>query len=210
VSTAPRETQQQYWNRLYQTKEYIYGTQPNEYLRAQGFRLRPGSKALAAGDGEGRNGVWLAEQGLNVVAVDLSSSAIEKASRLAGLKDVHLNLECCDLAEWEWPKAEFDVIAAIYLHLPAFQRKLVHARLASCLKRDGILILEAFHRRQAPAAGLKGRAASLFYTAEILRHDFRHLEILELLDGVVTLNEGFMHQGTAEIVRLVAQKRLEL
>jgi len=207
--TVPGDTHEEYWNKLYQTREYVYGTEPNEYLRGQAFRLRTGSKALAAGDGEGRNGVWLAEQGLNVVSVDLSSSAMEKASRLAARKNVHLNLECRDLSEWECQEAEFDVIAAIHLHLPELQRKLVHARLMRCLKCEGILILEAFHRRQAQAAGLKGQASDLFYTAEILRQDFTDLEVLELLEGVVTLNEGSMHQGTAEIVRFLARKRAE-
>jgi 2-polyprenyl-3-methyl-5-hydroxy-6-metoxy-1,4-benzoquinol methylase len=201
------EMQQEYWDKLYQTKDYVYGTEPNEYLHAQAFRLIPGSKALAAGDGEGRNGVWLAEQGLKVVSVDLSRSAIGKASRLAGCKNVRLELKCCDLSEWECPEPEFDVIAAIYLHLPEAQRKLVHARLGAWLKPDGILIIEAFHCRQAPAAGLNGQVAG-FYTPEIFRQDFRNMEILECLEGTVTLKEGPMHQGPAEIVRLLARKRL--
>src|SRR5215471_8714754 len=133
----PRETD---WDKLYATPAYVYGTRPNRYLEAQKFRFRPGMNALAVGDGEGRNGVWLATQGLNVVAIDLSAVAINKARRLAEARKVSIRFQCCDLRDWRWPLAEFDVVAAIYLQLPETERIIMHRNMAGCLKEGGLLV----------------------------------------------------------------------
>ena len=196
------------WDKLYATDRYVYGTNPNRYLQEHAFRLRPGMKALMIGDGEGRNGTWLASQGLNVVSLDLSPVGIEKARRLAHERKVSLTFECCNLLEWTWPLAEFDFVAAIYLQLCEAERRIVHGKVIQCLKENGLLMLEAFQHRHQACGPLARQAVATYYSAAILEHDFRDLEIIELLEQRVPICEGFMHQGNAEIVRLVAQKRL--
>jgi 2-polyprenyl-3-methyl-5-hydroxy-6-metoxy-1,4-benzoquinol methylase len=190
---------------IYQPSGYVYGTEPSSFLRQQAFRLIPGMEALVLGDGEGRNGVWLARQGLIVVSADLSKNAHRKAVRLARQHRVRVTFECCDFLERRWQPGQFDLVAAIYLHLPQLERRTLHRRMANWLKQGGWLLLEAFHLRQAARSG-QPEDAGLLYTEDIIRQDFHSLEIEELGVDVVTLNEGTMHQGVADVLRLVARR----
>ena len=199
------DLQRKYWDKLYQPDDYVYGTEPSSFLRQQAFRLAPGMEALLLGDGEARNGVWLARQGLNVVSADLSRNAHRKAVRLARRHGVRLTFECCNIFERRWRRGRFDLVAAIYLHFPHLERRKLHSRMADWLKEGGWLLLEAFHLRQAERSG-QLEDAGLFYSEDILRQDFHRLEIQELAVHVVTLNEGTMHQGGADVVRLVARR----
>jgi len=204
-----RRPRKEYWDRLYQTTEYVYGTEPNRYLLEQASLLHPGMKALAVGDGEGRNGVWLAEQGLMVVSAERSPWAIEKGKRLASLRNVELRFQYGDLLHWNWPRYEFDLVVALFFHLGKLERRKTHRSFVDCLKPGGLLILEAFRRsRLTPSTGEACQDDALF-TAPLLRRDFHDLEFLELLEGIVALNEGRMHQGSAGVVRLLARKPLQ-
>ena len=110
--------------------------------------FRPGMRALVPGDGEGRNGVWLAEQGLEVVTVDLSAAGVEKAKRLAAKRGVRIDAIQADLATWAWPVGEFDVVAAIFLHLPPDIRRPVHRNMLRALRPGGLLVIEAYRPEQ--------------------------------------------------------------
>src|SRR5579859_597258 len=103
------------WNARFAGDDYVFGTDPNAFLAAQLHRLRPRQRVLAVADGEGRNGVWLARQGLDVMTVDISPVATEKAKRLAARSDVTMVIECADLATWNWPHHCFDVVVAIFI-----------------------------------------------------------------------------------------------
>jgi len=104
------------WEKRYGAPGYLFGTAPNAFLAAQADRLRGRKTALSVADGEGRNGVWLAEQGLDVLAIDYSPTALAKAETLARERGVRLHTEVADLTRWHWPRAAFDVIAAIFAH----------------------------------------------------------------------------------------------
>jgi 2-polyprenyl-3-methyl-5-hydroxy-6-metoxy-1,4-benzoquinol methylase len=201
-----RQASLEYWNKLYAGKAYVYGTAPNEYLYRQKSLLHKGMKALAVGDGEGRNGVWLAAQGLSVVSADWSPSGVKKARRLAQQQNVAVTFACCDLLDWRWPAAEFDVVAAMYLHLLEPERKLVHHNISRSLKPGGLLILEAFHRRHATNSSGSLQTIALLYTVDLLRHDFAALQLLEIEEARVNLDEGPMHQGVTETIRVLGRK----
>ena len=200
-------TAKEYWEQLYAQDGYVYGTEPNQYLCTQAARLPPGAKVLAMGDGEGRNGVWLAAQGLNVVAIDFSQNGVAKSEMLARRMGVALTHLCCDLNSWQWPREEFALAAAIYLHLFAKERRFIHTKLSDCLRSGGLLVLEAFHRRHAGNMGLQNGTIDSFYTAELLKEDFHAFDILDISEQTVVMDEGPMHQGRAEIVRLTAMKK---
>ena len=112
------------WDDRYAGGGFQFGRAPNEYLRAQGWRLRPGSSALAVGDGEGRNGVWLAREGLAVTTLDWSATGVAKAREFAAAEGVALDARQADVARCDWSPAEHDLIAWIYLHLPPEDRTL--------------------------------------------------------------------------------------
>ena len=104
-----------FWDARYQADGYLYGTRPNAFLVEHAYLLNPDMRVLMAGDGEGRNGVWLAEQGMKVVSVDFSPVALQKATKLALDRGVRLMAVCADLTDWDWPVAEYDAAALILL-----------------------------------------------------------------------------------------------
>ena len=195
------------WDDRYNTPDYVFGEAPCEWLVMNRYRLPTVGRALAIGDGEGRNGVFLAECGLDVTSVDLSAVGLQKAEQLAAKRGVSITTVTSDLADFEIPNNHFDVIVAIYTHLPMPLRRDVHRRSVSGLKPDGLVILEAFHKEQPKYTSGGPKTADLLYSIDELKDDFSGLKLLDALDGLCYLNEGDRHQGLGHIVRLVAQNR---
>ena len=198
------------WDERYGAEGYAYGEAANAFLVSQVDRLRPGMRALVPGDGEGRNGVWLAEQGLIVDTLDLSAHGVAKARRLAAARGVVVNAAQADILAWSWPRATYDLVALIYLHLAADERRLVHRNALAALKPGGLVILEAFRPEQlaAQAAGSRGgpRDARLLYSVADLAADFAGHDVVELAAARETIVEGKLHVGASEIVRAVVRK----
>ena len=195
------------WDQRYAGTHFHYGTEPNAWLRSTAWRLpRRGGTALAVADGEGRNGVWLARQGLDTTSLDQSGAGLAKARHLAAEHGVALRTVQADLAEWVWPMAAFDVIASIYVHLPDTLRRRTHAGIVHALRPGGLLVLEAFTPAQLTCASGGPRDPALLYTEAQLREDFARLEELALLSGAVLLAEGAGHRGSAQVVRLLARR----
>jgi 2-polyprenyl-3-methyl-5-hydroxy-6-metoxy-1,4-benzoquinol methylase len=136
------------WDERYAGGDFQFGDAPNEYLVAQSRRFRPGMAALAVGDGEGRNGVWLARQGLEVTWLDWSGVGMAKAREMAATQGVALKTVVADASAWDWPEARFDVIAWIYVHLPPHDRARATAGCRRALKPGGLLVLECFSPAQ--------------------------------------------------------------
>ncbi len=197
-----------FWDERYQGADYAYGEAPNAFLAS--LSLPSEGRALVPGDGEGRNGVYLARCGLAVETLDLSAQGVEKARRLADARGVRIDARQADVLAWDWPEAVYDLVALLYLHLPAPQRRLLHARAMAALKPGGRVVLEAFTPAQIEKqkAGARGgpRDAALLYSAEDLRADFAGAEIERLEEAEVDLHEGALHVGASAVVRLVARK----
>jgi len=198
------------WDERYARAGFAYGETANAYLRAQRSRLKAGMRALVPGDGEGRNGVWLAEQGLAVDTLDLSAQGVAKARGLAEARGVALNAVQIDALAWAWPREAYDVVALIFLHLPEADRRAVHAKAIAALKPGGLIILEAFRPEQLDrqAAGARGgpRFRGLLYTLDDLRADFAALDAIELAEADVDFDEGALHVGASAVVRALARK----
>ena len=194
------------WDQRYAGTHFHYGTEPNAWLISQAWQLPRHGSALAVADGEGRNGVWLAQHGLQTTSVDQSAAGLAKAQQLARQCGVALHTEQADLAAWTWPAAACDVIASIFVHLPDALRRRTHAGIVQALKPGGWLILEAFTPAQMACASGGPRDPALLYSAAQLREDFAALECLALLEGEVLLAEGPGHQGPAQVVRLLARR----
>ncbi|MTJ79648.1 MAG: methyltransferase domain-containing protein [Telmatospirillum sp.] len=195
-----------FWNERYNVDHYVYGTRPNAFLTAEARRLSPGSRILIPGDGEGRNGVWLAGLGMAVHSVDGSSVAVDKARRLAAERGVPLKAETANLLDWSWPVGVFDAAVCLFLHFPEPERIDIHARMARALRPGGLVILETFRPAQLAYASGGPRDVALLYTPDQLRADFAGLDILLLEEAEPVLDEGPLHQGQGATVRLVARK----
>jgi cyclopropane fatty-acyl-phospholipid synthase-like methyltransferase len=195
-----------FWDQKYAIDDYYYGKSANAWLQSQAGRLRAGMRALSVADGEGRNGVWLAEQGLDVTAVDASAKAIAKARALAAERGVSLRHIQADLTHWSWPVAGFDLAVAIFAHFTPDQRPTIHRHMLEALAPSGLVLIEAYspyqhlHRTGGPPD------LDMLYTAFRLQQDFHGAEILELAEVTTELQEGRGHHGISATVRLVARR----
>jgi len=200
----------QRWETRYAAPGFAFGKEPNYFLASCKPLLPPSGRVLTVADGEGRNGVWLAQQGLAVDTFDLSAHGVAKARSLAAARGVSVNAAQADILVWDWPREAYDLVALIYLHLAAEERRFVHAKAVAALKLGGLVILEAFRPAQlaAQAAGARGgpREARLLYSRADLAEDFAGLEMLELSEASAVLEEGALHVGASEVVRAVARK----
>ena len=195
------------WNTRFSAPGYVFGIAPNEFLVRQKPRLKRGQKALAIADGEGRNGIWLAQQGLQVTSVDFSPIAIEKARKRAAELGVALDFAVADLGAWAWPKAAFDVVAGIFFQFAAPDaRAVIFAKMKAALKPGGLVIVEGYGPKQLEyKTGGPGVLENL-YTEELLRDAFGDFEILELRSYDAEIEEGEGHKGMSALVDLVARK----
>lgn len=196
-----------FWDARFDTETYIFGTEPNVFLASHKELFEPGMRVLAVADGEGRNGVWLAQQGCEVVSVDISPLGIEKARKLAAQRNVPVEFQCADLMTWRWPREAFDAVACIFIQFatPA-ERKTLFNGFWSALKPGGVLLLEGYGVKQLQYnSGGPGKVENL-YTPDMLREAFADWEIDTLREYEAVLNEGPKHSGMAALVDLVARK----
>lgn len=201
--------QEQLWSARYGAvgEEYLFGTAPNAFLQRQAARLKPGLSALSVADGEGRNSVWLAEEGLAVTAVEISPVALHKARRLAASRRVAVDFIQADLMRWDWPLAAFDVVAAIFIQFVGpTEREVLFARLGAALKPGGLLLLQGYTPKQLEYGTGGPSAVENLYTEDLLVQAFADFELLELRSHEAQLEEGCAHRGMSALIDLVARK----
>ena len=197
----------EFWNTRYSTDEYVFGTAPNVFLAGQASYLKPGQRALAIADGEGRNGVWLAQQGLRVHAIDFSPAALAKAAKLAAERGVTLELEQADVLAWAWPEAAYDVVVAIFIQfVPPPGREAIIEGIRRTLKPGGTLILQGYTPKQIEyGTGGPSNPANLYVEAD-LRRWFGDWTIAHLAEHESHISEGAHHHGMSALIDMVAIK----
>ena len=194
------------WDQLFSHPNHVYGYRPNEFLKGQSRLFRPGSRILCVCDGEGRNGVWLAEQGHDVVSLDFSAVALEKARRLAAERGVSVETWQVDLAEWVHhpdPERPWDAVVVIFAHLPSALRRAVAATVTRQASPGAVLVLEAFTPAQ-PALGSGGPTDPdlLVTRADVTGEWVGWRPDVRLIER--RLFEGMAHQGLASVVQVLA------
>jgi 2-polyprenyl-3-methyl-5-hydroxy-6-metoxy-1,4-benzoquinol methylase len=197
----------QRWNLRFSEPDYVFGTAPNQFLASKKGLFQKGERALCVADGEGRNSVWLAEQGLEVDAFDFSPPGVAKARRLAAERGVRVSYQVAGVDDWAWPQAAYDVVAAIFVQFAGPEmRARMFARMTQALKPGGLLLLEGYTPKQLEyRTGGPSKVENL-YTEALLREAFRQLEILELREYEAELEEGWRHTGRSALIDLVARR----
>jgi SAM-dependent methyltransferase len=135
-----------FWNQRYAGDRFVYGIEPNSFLAEHSALLT--GPALSLSEGEGRNAVFLASLGLDVLGVDISSVGLEKARRLAEQNGLRIRTEVVDLATYEPGELHFGAVISIFAHLPGAIRQRLYPLIARSLKPDGLIVLEAYAESQ--------------------------------------------------------------
>ena len=195
------------WNRRFQAPGFVFGTQPNIWLRDHSSCWQPGQRVLCVADGEGRNSVWLAKSGLVVDAFDIAEVGVAKARTLAVAAGVSVNYRVCDCDSFPWPENAYDGVAAIFVQFadPALRARLF-ANIARCLRPGGSLVLQGYTPRQLDYKTGGPSIASHLYTQEMLHEAFAGLDMVDLQEYETDLSEGNGHNGRSALVGLVARR----
>lgn len=201
----------EFWNARYQESDYAYGTEPNRFFESQ-IRTLPIGKALFPAEGEGRNAVFAASLGWEVVAFDLSEAGKAKALKLADARQVTITYEVATLQEFEAEKESFDALVLIFAHFPSQLRKAFHQKLTTFLKPGGTLILEGFSKKHAAFNSVNEKAGgpkdpAMLFSKQELEEDFDGFDIQLLEEAEVELQEGNYHLGKSAVIRLIARKK---
>jgi len=184
------------WQTRFSAPEYVFGTEPNAFLKTHAHLLRKGEKALSVADGEGRNGVFLAEQGLDVLSIDFSPAAQEKARSLARQRRVTLRVERADVINWDWPQQAFDVVVAIFIQFaPPTERAKIFAGIKRALKPGGLLLMEGYGPNQLEYKTGGPSELNQLYTRELLEEAFGDFSSLDIREHETVIHEGSRHGG---------------
>lgn len=190
------------WDERYNRDEWVFGTDPNDFLRSVTPHLPPG-KALSLGEGEGRNAVFLAEHGWDVTAVDMSRVGLEKAEKLAAERGVRIQPVVADLKVYTVEPEAWDVITLIWIHMPPDLRERVHSMAAQGLRRKGAVVLEAYTPDQLEYGTGGPSDRTMLYRAELLMRDFSCLRPVICAETVREISEGAGHAGQGAVVQFL-------
>lgn len=195
------------WNERYSREDFLFGEAPNAFLAANTAWLAPGQRALSIADGEGRNSVWLARQGLDVDAFDISTVAVDKARRFAARHGVPVRHAVADIVQFEWPTACYDLIAAIFIQFAApDERACIFRGIVRALRPGGVLLLQGYRPEQLAYRTGGPPLAENLYSEPLLREVFAELDIRHLASHDDVVREGAGHNGMSALIDLVAVK----
>ncbi len=205
--------QESRWSNRYRDAgdQYLFGTEPNRFLAHRLALLQNGRTALSVADGEGRNSVWLAEQGLDVTAVEISPVAVEKARRLAAGRKVELRFILADMLGPGWPPVAlhecFDWVVAIFIQFVGHEgRQRQFATIKQLVRPGGHVLLHGYTPKQLEYCTGGPADVENLYTEVMLREAFADWEIEELVEYEDEIAEGIGHKGRSALIGLVARK----
>lgn len=194
------------WDTRYQTEEYLYGKSPNVFLAEFHPLLVPSGETLSIAEGEGRNAVFLAQEGYDVTAWDYAPAGVEKINRLANERGVHLKADVVDLNAAPWEIAKWDQIINIFGHLPTALRLDTLASVSRAIKPDGFFVSEVYSIHQPPYQSGGPKELDLLYRPEEFLETFKGWRIIHFFMGEVNRQEGSLHKGISHVIQFVGQK----
>lgn len=195
----------EFWNQRYLSREFAYGTEPNELFRAF-LDSRPAGNILFPAEGEGRNAVYAAEKGWHVTAFDMSEAGKAKAMQLAASRGVQIHYEINSFQGYSGKKDSFDCIALAFTHLPPDIRRDCFSKLIPLLREGGVLYLVGFSVNQIGKPSGGPTDPVMLFTDEQLRSDFAGLSDIVTREVEMDLDEGPYHQGPASLMEMVGWK----
>lgn len=196
---------QEMWDKRYSEEEYNYGKEPNDFLKEELPKLKPG-KILFIGEGEGRNAVFAAKLGWNVDAIDFSEEGKRKAEKLAEEQNVKINYQIEDFSTFIPQENNYDAAGVFFIHLDKELRTILFQKLIRSLKPSGKIIFECFEKEQINYSSGGPKDSSLLYSLEDVVNEFIGLDFEKLSKEKILLNEGKGHYGEAVVISFVGIK----
>lgn len=195
------------WQSRFAATDYVFGTKPNAFLKAEAHRLKPGMKVLCIADGEARNGVFLAEQGMQVTSQDFSPNAQTKARALAEKRGVTLNFVLADITEYDWPDGTYDAVVGIFFQfLAPDARDDVFRGIRRAVRPGGLILIEGYTPNQLDYGTGGPKQRENLYTEALLQEAFGDLNAREIRAYDSEVQEGAGHSGMSALVDLVARR----
>lgn len=200
-----------FWDIRFKGDEYVYGTLPNAFFKDTVDKYKPKGKLLLPAEGEGRNAVYAAKQGLEVYAFDTSIEGRNKALKLANQNKVHINYEVGDFFNLQVVNEKFDAVALVFAHFAPDISTKYYKKITELLKPKGLIILEGFSKNHIEFQKLNPQAGGpkntdVLFSKETIKHDFPDFEVLKLDEVETELQEGKYHKGTASLIRFIGRK----
>lgn len=193
------------WDKEFDTDIYVYGKEPNDFLKENSHRI-PSGKILCLAEGEGRNAIFLAKKGFQVTAVDSSQVGLNKALKLAAENGVQIETICCDLATFELGDTCWDGIVSIFCHLSPEIRGPLFQKMKRALKQSGVFLIEGYTPEQLKYKTGGPPCAEMMTTAKMLESELSELEFIHLKELEREVTEGVNHTGLASVVQGIAVK----
>lgn len=198
-------SQQEFWNGKFTREGYLYGKKPNSFLVSCSSNFKKAQKFLCLGEGEGRNAIYFAGRGYDVVALDASDIGLKKLEDLAEEAEVYVETRCIDLNEWE-PSSTYGTIVASFLHIYKDDRKALFQKIDSSLKERGFFVGEFFSTNQLNYESGGPKDVDLLYTVDDFLEEFPNCTKHKVEEVETVLDEGKGHQGKASVIRVIIQK----
>lgn len=196
-----------FWNQRFAAEEYIFGRDANVFLQSQRSLFAPGMRVLDVATGEGRNAVWLAQLGCEVLGIDISPLGLAKARRFAAERGVSVHFEEADVRTWPWPSQRFDAVVSIFIQFAGpSERGAVFGGMREALRPGGLVVLQGYTPRQIEFKTGGPPQVEHMYTRALLEEAFAGFEILHLREHESELAEGSKHVGRSALIDLVARK----
>ncbi|KAB2494216.1 SAM-dependent methyltransferase [Priestia endophytica] len=198
-----------HWNTRFQSEQYVYGREPNVFLTEFQKKIKVPGDALTIAEGEGRNAVYLAEQGLNVTAWDYAESGLAKTNKLAEERGVVVSTELVDLNEANWSEAKWDEIVCIFGHFPTELRQKTLQGVKKAVKPGGYYLTEVYSHYQIPYKSGGPQNLDFLYKPEEFLKIFAEWRIVHFFMGEVERYEGDLHNGLSHVIQFVGQKPID-
>lgn len=195
-----------FWDQRYKQKDYIYGTEPNSFLKASLSFLPEGGNVLCLSEGEGRNGVFLSEHGFKVTGVDISVEGKKKAERLAAERHTSIDYVICDLNDFDFGENSWDGVISIFAHFPRNLRNKIHEKTIECMKDGGVFLFQAYHPKQLDYKTGGPPDIDMLVTLDELKKTFADYEIIQESELETKVIEGSSHTGTAFVTQFICKK----
>jgi len=194
----------EHWNKRFNTNEYVFGKEPNEFFKQELDKLKPG-KILFIAAGEGRNAIYAAKNGWQVDAIDYSEIAKEKALKLALENNVKINYQIVDVFDYSFPLSAYDAIVNIQFHSPEQIRDEFNSKLIAALKPGGKIILQVFDKEQIKKNTGGPKDIDLLYSLEDIVNGFFDLEFEYFVKETSVRNIAGTKKEI-EVIRFVGKK----